>query len=461
MAAPALNALPRRRAAARAGGGQPRPWAALPLPAVAAACATDSNVDSAEYANIVLSFSRFYGAARAAAGMRAPGHARLRLLREWVRRAARPATGHTAAISTGTPATASRAGTRRKKLVLAQQALIGLAAAARAAAERPLGRVGASGCSTAASPAYDGLVARERRSRRRWPSASTSFAETRGDAYLAAARAAMNAVLARSRPGSGAQPALAPAGPVRLRPGHRAARGHDPRLQHGHHRRQPGRVPLRRDRPRAPLRRRPGGRGERSAGGRRGAFGLVARRGDGRIAARHAVRARRRLNRRVTPLRLIRAPRGVGVRAGTTARRAYAGPFTDLRTAGTVRAHGLRATSRYRFTPDRIDARWTLARSAPGRRVVAEVGFPSWGAGATAVAELRDGRTLTREARARAAPLRAVRAHRERSGLVHDRPRGGSAARPDRAAAHASPAVRATRRSDAHRRARLTHRERR
>ena len=38
------------------------------------------NVDSAEYANIVLSFSRFYAAARAA-GMPRPRHARLRLLR--------------------------------------------------------------------------------------------------------------------------------------------------------------------------------------------------------------------------------------------------------------------------------------------------------------------------------------------------------------------------------------------
>ena len=188
-----------------------------------------------------------------------------------------------------------------------------------------------------------------------------------------------------------------------------------------------------------------------------GAFGLVARRGDGRIVLA-TQRARRRLNRRVTPLRLIRAPRGVGVRAGTTARRAYAGPFTDLRTAGTVRARGLRATSRYRFTPDRIDARWTLARTAPGRRVVAEVGFPSWGAGATAVAELRDGRTLT--VRRTPVPLRSVRSVR----IVSAR---GSytivpVAAPPRArighAAHASPAVRATRRSDAHRRARLTHR---
>ena len=44
---------------------------------------TRSNVDSPEYANIVLSFSRFYGLARDA-GMRPP--AQLGLLREWVRR---------------------------------------------------------------------------------------------------------------------------------------------------------------------------------------------------------------------------------------------------------------------------------------------------------------------------------------------------------------------------------------
>ena len=62
--------------------------------------------------------------------------------------------------------------------------------------------------------------------------------------------------------------------------------------------------------------------------------------------------------------------------------------FTELRAHADVRAHGLRATTRYRFTPGAIEARWTLRglRAADGA-----VTFPSWGAGAHVVATLRDG----------------------------------------------------------------------
>ena len=88
---------------------------------------------------------------------------------------------------------------------------------------------------------------------------------------------------------------------------------------------------------------------------------------------------------------VTRAPRGAGVTAATTARRAYAGPFTELHVEGSVRAPGLLATTRYRFTPGFIDARWTL-RSGPG--VAAAVTFPSWGRGASVKATLTDGRTV-------------------------------------------------------------------
>ena len=289
--------------------------------------------------------------------------------------------------------------------MLAQQALIGLATApellpsarwgawARWMLDRGLAR-------------YDGPS--PGRSPRRWPSASTSFAQTRGAAQLAAARAAMNAALAADA-GLEAKPASRPPALYAYDPDIGRLAVTTPSYNTAIIAVNQGAFPY----GGIDLARLFDGDQEVAAtiggpaAGRLRAGGAPRRRPD-RCSPRSA--RGRRLNRRVTPLRLIRAPRGVGVRAGTTARRAYAGPFTDLRTAGTVRAHGLRATSRYRFTPDRIDARWTLARSAPGRRVVAEVGFPSWGAGATAVAELRDGRmlTLTRAP----VPLRSVRSVR-------------------------------------------------
>jgi len=359
------------------------------------------NVDSAEYANIVLGVSRFYAAARAA-GMPRPAPARLRLLRAWVRRAVAGYWTHAGYLNWDTGYGFAR-WHQTKKLMLAQQTLIGLATApellpsarwgawARWMLDRGLARYEGLAGPIPSPLAFGVQVVRQ----------------TRGAAQLAAARAAMNAALAADA-GLEAKPASRPPALYAYDPDIGRLAVTTPSYNTAIIAVNQGAFPY----GGIDLARLFDGDQEVAAtiGGRPpGAFGLVARRGDGRILLA-TQRARRRLNRRVTPLRLIRAPRGVGVQAGTTARQAYAGPFVDLRTAGTVRAHRLRATSRYRFTPDRIDARWTLARSASARRVVAEVGFPSWGAGATAVAELRDGRmlTLTRAP----VPLRSVRSVR-------------------------------------------------
>ena len=82
------------------------------------------NVDSAEYANIVLSFSRYYGAARSA-GMRPPSQ--LPLLRDWVRRVVSGYWTHGGYLNWDTGLSFSR-WHQRKKVGLAQQALIGIAA---------------------------------------------------------------------------------------------------------------------------------------------------------------------------------------------------------------------------------------------------------------------------------------------------------------------------------------------
>ena len=119
------------------------------------------------------------------------------------------------------------------------------------------------------------------------------------------------------------------------------------------------------------------------------AFGLRVRSHAGRTLLRTQYGARQR-EPGVTPLRLVRAPRGVGATASTRELRAYAGPFTDLRVRGSVSAGTLTATSEYRFTPRAIEGRWTVT----GRGGVTGVTFPSWGRRARIVATLRDGRAV-------------------------------------------------------------------
>jgi hypothetical protein len=106
-----------------------------------------------------------------------------------------------------------------------------------------------------------------------------------------------------------------------------------------------------------------------------------------------------------TPLRLIAAPAGAGVRAGVGPPRACAGPFRGLRAAGTVAASGLRARTRHRFTPSFVETRWSV-RGADVRRGVVDVLFPSWGPRSARVwAVDHDGRRF----RVTARPARADR----------------------------------------------------
>ena len=81
------------------------------------------NLDSAEYANIVLGFSRHYGQARRA-GM--PPPARLGLLRDWVRRAIAGYWTHAGYLNWDTGLGFHR-WHQRKKVPLAQLALLGIA----------------------------------------------------------------------------------------------------------------------------------------------------------------------------------------------------------------------------------------------------------------------------------------------------------------------------------------------
>ncbi len=104
-------------------------------------------------------------------------------------------------------------------------------------------------------------------------------------------------------------------------------------------------------------------------------FGLTVRRRGGRIELA-TQRPRRRAPVGSPPLRLLRAPAGVGARSDDPPVRPFAGPFRTLEAAGVVRREGLTARTHYRFLRDSIIARWTLRAQGNGHRTV-QVGFPS------------------------------------------------------------------------------------
>ena len=290
-----------------------------------------ANFGSAEYANIVLGFSRYYGQARRA-GM--PQPVQRRLLVDWVRRTLAGYWTHAGYLNWDTGLGFAR-WHMRKKVPLAQAALLGIAA-------EPELQPGPEWGTWAKWLLDRGLeLYAERADReRRVPAAlaygvdvvaSRGHGGPRRGAYCRQ-RDACARRRPRRRGGDRAACAL------RVRSRHGAARGDDSRLQHRDRRRQSPRVPLRRAGHRAPLRRPSGGRGQHRralAGGVRPARAGSA---DGRVRLRTQYGAPRRAR-----LRLTQAPQGVG--ASTSARRAYAGAFSELRVRGAVRAGRRRATT--------------------------------------------------------------------------------------------------------------------
>ncbi len=120
-------------------------------------------------------------------------------------------------------------------------------------------------------------------------------------------------------------------------------------------------------------------------------FGVIVRDVAGRRVMASQV-ARTRVLAGVAPFRLTRAPHGAGRIPAGNVGRAYAGPFSDLRTSGTVTAAGVTVRVDHRFTPGWIETRWTVTRGRPATRESADVLFPSWGAASARVsAVLTDG----------------------------------------------------------------------
>ena len=347
------------------------------------------NFDSAEYANIVLGFSRSYGQARAA-GM--PRPADVGLLREWTRRALAGYWTHAGYLNWDTGLGYLR-WHQRKKVGLAQAALIGIAAEPELQPSPRWGRW-AKWMLDRGLREYLALTERDDRFPAALAYGVRSVPEPQRMAWLTAARYAANAMRALDA-GLGKLPASEPPPLYSFDPdtgrlavttpayntaiiaangGAHPYGGLDLARLFDAHQEVAANI---------------GGTG-------RNAFGLRV----GGLRTQYGPRTAR------APLELVRAPRGVGAKG---ARHAYAGPFTDLRVRGSVAAGGLRARVAYRFTARAIEGRWSV--SGTGGR--AAVTFPSWGRTARVTATLRDGSRVALTRRPRS--LRDVRALHVRS----------------------------------------------
>ena len=343
------------------------------------------NVDSAEYANIVMSSTRFYRQARAA-GMPPVRGAGRSLLRQWVKRVLAGYWTHSGYLNWDSGLGFER-WHQAKKLGLSQQALIGIAQTRELQPSPAYGR-------WAKWMLDRGLVWYDRQPAHAGGLPDPVFfqvsqvPQTVGSARLAAVRVQANAARAVAA-GLGRMRAVAPSPLYAYDPDTGRLAVTTPAYNTAivpvnQHAFPYGGIELARlfdgDQ-----------RVAANIGGRGGAaFGVQVRDAAGRVVLASQL-ARDDVDRRVTPLRLTRAPSGVGVRASSRARRAYAGRFRDLRATGSVTTAAARVTAAHRFTARAIETRWTVTRARAVASLSAAVTFPSWGTRARFVAVLHNG----------------------------------------------------------------------
>jgi hypothetical protein len=379
----------------------------------AAPASFPQNLDSAEYANIVASFARFWDGARGL-GMPALAAADRALLRRWMQRVLAGYWTHAGYLNWDTGF-----GFRRlhqaKKIGSAQQALLAIAAGGELAPGRPW-------------PAWakwmldQGFALFER-----WlpdgnglPPATlfdlTANHTTASHDVLAASRMHANAARAIAA-GLGGRPSEEPPPLYAFDPDVGRLAVTTPRYSTAILPVNQGAFPY-------------GGieiarlfDGRQEVAGSIGgtppaAFGLVVRDPVGNVELA-TQRPRRRVPDR-PPLRLLRAPAGVGASMSASPERPFAGPFNTLRASGEVTRGDLTARTTYRFARRWIQANWRVTaaqpeqrsrgrrrarREPPPPRRTIEVQFPSWrGDGEAAVsAQLGDGRTVPLAVGSRAA----------------------------------------------------------
>ena len=354
-----------------------------------------SNVDSAEYANIVISFLRFYNQGRHA-GMAPLPRAGRGLVRRWIRRVIAGYWTHGGYLNWDSGLGFAR-WHQAKKLGLSQEALIGIAQTPRLQPGREWGRWA------------KWILDRGMRFYERLPLGEGGQAapvffqlyrnpQTTGSARLAATRLAANAARAVE------------AGLGRMR-GERppSLYAFDPDI---------GRLAITTPRYNTAIiavnqRAFPYGGielarlfdGEQDVaagiGGRApAAFGLLVREPSGRRVFSSQT-GRARVDHVTTPVRLTRAPSGTGASVRTRPGKVFAGPFRDLRARGVYTAGRFRAVTWHRFTREFIETRWQLDRRRGSARLRADALLPSWGGdSARVVAVLRDGSRVSVRSRA-------------------------------------------------------------
>jgi hypothetical protein len=348
------------------------------------------NFDSPEYANMVASFTRFYSLARRR-GMPPPSAPARRLIRRWLRRVIAGYWTHAGYLNWDT-GLGFRRWHQAKKLGLAQHGLIGIASApglagprTRAWAKWMLDQGLAFYLRQAGADVAPGVFFGVRVKPQSLGSARLAAARIAGNAAraiaagLGRARAAEPPPLFAFDPDTGRLAVSTPAYNTAIVPINQRAFPY-------------GGIELARlfD-----------GRQEVAAGigGRPpAAFGLVVRDHSGR---------------RVLATQVPRD--GLGSPPLRVARRSHTGSFRVLRVSGVVRAGGLVARTRHRFTAPTVESRWTVR----GRRRSVDVLFPSWGRRARIAAVRRDGSSVT--VGRRRVPLRDVvylRVRSARSGYV-------------------------------------------
>ncbi len=353
-----------------------------------------ANVDSAEYANIVLSFLRFYNQGRHA-GMAPLPRAGRGLVRRWIRRAMAGYWTHAGYMNWDSGLGFER-WHQAKKLGLAQQALIGIAQTPRLQPGREWGRW-AKWMFDRGLRFYERLPVQEAGLPDPVLFQLFTVPQTVGSARLAAVRLEANAARAVEA-GLGRMSGERPPSLYAYDPdiGRLAITtpSYNTAIIAVNQRAFPyGGIELARlfD-------------GEQDVaagiGGRApAAFGLLVREPSGRRAFSSQT-GRPRVDPNVTPLRLTRAPSGTGASVRTRPGKVFAGPFRDLRARGELTAGRFRAVTSHRFQPESIETRWALTRLRGHARLNASVLLPSWGSGARVVAVLRDGSRVSLRSRA-------------------------------------------------------------
>jgi hypothetical protein len=142
----------------------------------------------------------------------------------------------------------------------------------------------------------------------------------------------------------------------------------------------------------------------------RAAFGVVVQDRSGQRVFASQTGLRRHPRR--APLTLLRSPQGPVDRLSRQPRQAIAGPFEVLTTVGRRRSRRLEVVTRHRFTSSAIDLQRRVRRRRGGRRYNVAFRFPSWGGTAGVDAELDDRRVVTLATGGRpvaTVPLAAVR----------------------------------------------------